>query len=51
LVPDWFETSSWHPEKEQELEQFFEQHPIQGTERNQKDAIESIHSCTKLKQQ
>jgi puromycin-sensitive aminopeptidase len=39
------------PEKAQEVEQFFQQHPIQGTERNQKEAIESIHSCATLKQQ
>jgi aminopeptidase N len=39
------------PEKAQEVEQFFQQHPIQGTERNQKEAIESIHSCSTLKQQ
>ncbi len=38
-------------EKEKEVERFFQQHPIQGTERNQKNAIESIHSCTTLKQQ
>ena len=39
------------PEKAQEVEQFFQQHPIQGTERNQKEAIESIDSCATLKQQ
>lgn len=39
------------PEKAQEVEQFFQQHPIQGTERNQKGAIESIHSCATLKEQ
>jgi aminopeptidase N len=38
-------------ERAQEVEQFFQQHPIQGTERNQKEAIESIHSCATLKQQ
>ena len=38
-------------EKAQEVEQFFQQHPIQGTERNQKEALESIHSCATLKQQ
>jgi aminopeptidase N len=39
------------PEKQQEVEQFFQQHPIQGTERNQKEALESINSCATLKQQ
>ena len=39
------------PEKAQEVQSFFQQHPIQGTERNQKEAIESIHSCATLKQQ
>ncbi len=33
------------PEKEQEVKQFFKQHPIPGTERNQKEALESINSC------
>jgi aminopeptidase N len=39
------------PEKAQEVQQFFQEHPIQGTERNQKEAIESINSCATLKQQ
>jgi len=39
------------PEKAQEVQQFFQQHPIQGTERNQKEAIESINSCASLKEQ
>ncbi len=39
------------PDKAQEVQQFFAQHPIQGTERNQKEAIESINSCATLKQQ
>ncbi len=38
-------------EKAQEVEQFFQQHPIQGTERNQKEALEYIHNCAALKQQ
>jgi len=38
-------------EREQEVQQFFAQHPIQGTERNQREALESIHSCAELKQQ
>jgi aminopeptidase N/puromycin-sensitive aminopeptidase len=38
-------------DKEQEVQQFFQDHPIQGTERNQKEALESIHSCAGLKQQ
>ena len=38
-------------DKAEEVEQFFQQHPIQGTERNQKEAIESINSCATLKQQ
>ena len=33
------------PEKAQEVKQFFQQHPFPGTERNQKEAIESINSC------
>jgi len=31
-----------------ELKQFFDQHPFPGTERNQKEAIESINSCAEL---
>jgi len=36
------------PEKASELKQFFDQHPFPGTERNQKEAIESINSCVEL---
>jgi len=36
------------PEKANELKQFFDQHPFRGTERNQKEAIESINSCVEL---
>ena len=39
------------PEKEQQVQEFFQQHPIQGTERNQKEVLESINSCVSLKQQ
>jgi aminopeptidase N len=35
-------------QKADELKQFFDQHPIQGTERNQKEAIESINACVEL---
>ena len=31
-----------------ELKQFFDQHPFPGTERNQKEAIESINGCVEL---
>ncbi len=30
------------------MKQFFDQHPIQGTERNQKEAFESINACVEL---
>ncbi len=39
------------PEKQQQVQEFFQQHPIQGTERNQKEVLESINSCVSLKQQ
>jgi aminopeptidase N/puromycin-sensitive aminopeptidase len=39
------------PDKEQQVQQFFQEHPIQGTERNQKEVLESIRSCVGLKQQ
>jgi aminopeptidase N len=35
-------------QKANEVQQFFEQHPFHGTERNQKKAIESINSCVEL---
>ena len=35
-------------EKATELKQFFDQHPFPGTERNQREAIESINSCVEL---
>ena len=35
-------------QKAREVEQFFQQHPFPGTERNQKEAIESINSCVEL---
>ena len=38
-------------EKAQEVQQFFQQHPIQGTERNQKEALEAINSCVTLRSQ
>jgi puromycin-sensitive aminopeptidase len=34
-----------------EVKQFFEQHPFPGTERNQKQAIESIDNCVALRDQ
>jgi aminopeptidase N len=37
--------------KREEVEQFFQQHPLPGTERNQKEAIESITSCIALRDQ
>ncbi len=33
------------------MKQFFQQHPFPGTERNQKEAIESIDSCVQLRNQ
>jgi aminopeptidase N/puromycin-sensitive aminopeptidase len=38
-------------EKMQEVQQFFQQHPIQGTERNQKEALERIQGCVELRNQ
>jgi aminopeptidase N/puromycin-sensitive aminopeptidase len=38
-------------EKATEVKQFFEQHPFPGTERNQKQAIESIDNCVALRNQ
>ena len=36
-------------EKAEEVKQFFQQHPFPGTERNQKEALESISSCVDLR--
>ena len=33
------------------MKQFFDQHPFPGTERNQKEAIESINGCVALRDQ
>jgi aminopeptidase N len=38
-------------EKAQEVKQFFQQHSFPGTERNQKEALESIQSCVDLRNQ
>jgi aminopeptidase N len=38
-------------QKAAEVKQFFEQHPFPGTERNQKEAIESINGCVELREQ
>jgi aminopeptidase N len=38
-------------QKAAEVKQFFEQHPFPGTERNQKQAIESIDNCVSLRDQ
>jgi len=38
-------------EKAEEVKQFFQQHPFPGTERNQKEALESISSCVDLQNQ
>ena len=38
-------------QKANEVKQFFEQHPFPGTERNQKEAIESINGCVALRDQ
>jgi puromycin-sensitive aminopeptidase len=37
--------------KAQQVEQFFQQHPFPGTERNQKEALETINSCVSLRGQ
>jgi aminopeptidase N/puromycin-sensitive aminopeptidase len=34
-----------------EVQQFFEQHPFPGTERNQREAIEAINGCVELRGQ
>ena len=38
-------------EKATEVQQFFQQHPFPGTERNQKQAIEAINNCVVLRDQ
>jgi aminopeptidase N len=38
-------------EKAEEVQQFFQQHPVPGTERNQKEVLESINSCVDLRSQ
>jgi aminopeptidase N len=38
-------------QKRDEVVQFFQQHPMPGTERNQKEAIETINSCISLRGQ
>jgi len=38
-------------EKANEVKQFFQQHPFPGTERNQRETIESINSCVELRNQ
>jgi len=39
------------PDKAEQVKQFFQQHPFPGTERNQREAIEGIDSCVKLRNQ
>ncbi|HZL65976.1 MAG TPA: M1 family metallopeptidase, partial [Candidatus Limnocylindrales bacterium] len=38
-------------QKANEVQQFFEQHPFPGTERNQREAIEAINGCVELRGQ
>ena len=38
-------------QKAQQVQQFFQEHPFPGTERNQKEALESINSCVALRDQ
>ena len=38
-------------QKAKQVQQFFEKHPFPGTERNQKEALESIDSCISLREQ
>jgi len=38
-------------EKADEVQQFFQEHPFPGTERNQKEAIEDIDNCVALRDQ
>jgi aminopeptidase N len=38
-------------QKANEVQQFFQQHPFPGTERNQKEAVETINSCVALRGQ
>ena len=39
------------PQKAQQVQQFFQQHPFPGTERDQKEALETINSCIALRDQ
>ncbi len=36
-------------QKANEVQQFFQQHPFPGTERNQREAVESINGCVALR--
>ena len=38
-------------QKAQQVQQFFQEHPFPGTERNQKEALEGIDSCISLREQ
>jgi hypothetical protein len=38
-------------QKRDQVEQFFQQHPMPGTERVQKESIETINSCISLRDQ
>ena len=38
-------------DKATEVKQFFQQHPFPGTERNQRESIETINGCVELKDQ
>jgi len=38
-------------QKREQVEQFFQQHPFPGTERNQKEALETIDACIELRGQ
>jgi aminopeptidase N len=38
-------------QKAEQVEQFFHEHPFPGTERNQKEALETITSCVALRNQ
>jgi len=38
-------------DKASEVKQFFQQHPFPGTERNQRESIETINGCVELKDQ
>jgi hypothetical protein len=39
------------PQQATEVKEFFDQHPFPGTERNQREAIESINGCVELRDQ